>query len=243
MRKMKPSPSGAGATKKAYYLEKALQFCLPFIKTSAPPSSGNLPPAPPNSTGDDEAVENVETCEDSASQVDIPQASPTLSSPNSPALSPFQHGITQPSQQTSDQPVQCSSSTRAKKKLAVRNKSAADADQCVAEYFKAKKARMQANEAESSSQKIDRQQGLKMFLLSLIPELEELSDSQIKLFKRRVFSVIDEISTSQQQPQTSTIHTMLPPPSGSSQTLHMSQVSETTDFYNAFSHSLRDSDM
>lgn len=82
----------------------------------------------------------------------------------------------------------------------MRNKSAADADQCVVEYFKAKKARIQANQAESSSQKIDRQQGLKMFLLSLIPELEELGDSQIILFKRRVFGIIDEISTSQYQP-------------------------------------------
>ncbi|XP_022201393.1 uncharacterized protein LOC111058198 [Nilaparvata lugens] len=31
-----------------------------------------------------------------------------------------------------------------------------------------------------------------MFLLSLIPQLEELSDAQLKLFKRQVLRVIDD---------------------------------------------------
>lgn len=39
MRKMKPPSSGAGAKRKSYYLENAMHFCLPFIKTSAPLSS------------------------------------------------------------------------------------------------------------------------------------------------------------------------------------------------------------
>jgi len=79
-----------------------------------------------------------------------------------------------------------------------------------------------------------------MFLLSLIPELEDLSDSQIKLFKRRVFNIIDDISTPlQYQPQVSTFQTMIPSVSDSSQMSHMSQ---TTDFYNDFSQGLRDSD-
>lgn len=174
LRKMKQKNE---TNRKAYYLENAMQFYFPFIKTSTFLSSRNLTPAPLNSTGSDEVVENAETSEDSVSEVDFSQAS----SSNVLALSSFQHSIPQQSQ--------------GKKKLTVENKSAADADQCVAEYFKAKKSRMQANEIESSSQKIDKQQGLKMFLLSLLPELEELSDFQIKLFKRRVFCIIDEIST------------------------------------------------
>lgn len=44
---MKPASSGSGGKKKAYYLENAMQFCLPFIKTVMPPSTGNLP-APPS---------------------------------------------------------------------------------------------------------------------------------------------------------------------------------------------------
>lgn len=144
-----------------------------------------------------------------------------------------------PSQQTIDPPVQFSSSNQAKKKLTLKKKtSAADADHSVAEYFKAKRARLQLNEAENGSQKIDRQQGIKMFLLSLIPELEDLSDSQIKLFKRRVFNIIDDISTPlQYQPQSSTFHTMIPSVSDSSHVL------QTTDFYNDFSYGLQDSDI
>lgn len=34
-----------------------------------------------------------------------------------------------------------------------------------------------------------------MFLLSLMPEVEHFSKDQIKLFKRKMFSVIDEISS------------------------------------------------
>lgn len=180
MRKMKPPLSG-DRKKKAYYLENAMQFCLPYIKTSTPPSSRSLPPVLLNSTGDDEVIENEETYEDSASQVDFLHASNTQpSSSNSPTFSTYQHSISQLSQ--------------AKKNLTMKNKPAVDVDQFVAEYFKAKKLRLEANEVENNSQRINRQQGLKMFLLSLIPELEELSDSQIKLFKRRVFCIIDEIS-------------------------------------------------
>lgn len=83
MRKIKPPPSGSGGKRKAYYLEEAMQFCLPYIKTSAPPSSGNLPSVPLYSTGDDEGVGSAETPQDSDSQLDIsvlvpPQTSQTI---------------------------------------------------------------------------------------------------------------------------------------------------------------------
>lgn len=69
-RKMKPPPSGAVAKKKTCYLENAMDFCLTFIKTSTPPTSGNMPPVPLNSTGDNEVVENAELWKDSASLID-----------------------------------------------------------------------------------------------------------------------------------------------------------------------------
>jgi hypothetical protein len=126
MRKIKPPLSGSGAKKKAYYLENAMQFCLLFIKTSAPPSTGNLPPVPRNSP--DEVVENTEIFEDSASQMDLSQAFvPTQTSfSNSPVHSPFQLSNSTenstPSQETIDPPVQFSSSTQAKKKLTLKKK-------------------------------------------------------------------------------------------------------------------------
>ncbi|KAF0709524.1 BESS domain-containing protein [Aphis craccivora] len=213
-----------------------MHFCLPFIKTSAPPSAGNLPPVPLNSPG--EVVDDTEIFEDSASQMDLSQTFvPTQTSfPDSPVHSPFQLSNSTenstPFKQTIDQP----------EKIEFEKKtSAAAADHSVAEYFNAKRARLQINEAENSSQKIDRQQGIKMFLLSLIPELEDLNDSQIKLFKRRVFNIIDDISTPlQYQPQVSTFQTMIPSASNSSQ---MSHVSQTTDFCHDFSQNLHNSDI
>lgn len=234
MRKMKPLPSGSGAKKKAYYLAEAMQFCLPYIKASAPPSSGNLPQVPQHETTD-EISQNAEICDDSASLEDSPdivqspQAPPPPPSSNPPA-SPGPQQSTPVLPQLSTHPPVQSSSTRAKRSLTLRNKSAAVADQCVAEYYKAKKAKLETtvNEAATSSHNIDRKEALKMFLLSLIPELEEFSDSQIKIFKRRVFNVIDEIATPS-QPQCSSFLTLLSPQSDSSNTLGISHTSDPSN--------------
>ncbi|BES98260.1 BESS motif [Nesidiocoris tenuis] len=194
LRKLKPPKSGSGATRKAYYLENAMQFCLPFLKTSAPPSSGNWPPAPLSSTGDDVGVGDPENFDDAletqaypSRPLDPSSASHFLSS-NSP-FRPNEDSIAQQSQL----PIQPSRSIRSEKESALRTPAAQDAS--VAEHFPAKRARLEATEAEGGhSRRIDRQQSLKMYLLSLMPELLELSDSQIKLFKRRVFTLIDDIS-------------------------------------------------
>ncbi|KAG8256537.1 hypothetical protein J6590_065801 [Homalodisca vitripennis] len=166
MRKIKPSPSGSGAKKKAYYLAEAMQFCLPFVRTSAPPSTGNLPEVPNCSD-----VNTDETLLESPILDDIPD-DPSIESPQSPS---------QPS----------SIPNEGKIRLTQKKKAAVEADQCFAAYFKAKTARLENSTTANDSNK---KEALKMFLLSLIPELEELSDSQIKQFKRKVFTLIDEIS-------------------------------------------------
>nr|CAD7573949.1 unnamed protein product [Timema californicum] len=193
-RKLKPLPSGSGRKKKAYYLADAMQFCVPFIKALAPPSSGNLPQIPQHETTE-EIFENLERCDDESGSLedssDMVQSSQASSPPPPLIQAPSIFPPASPEGTVLPQP------NRSKKSLNVRNKSAADADKCVAEYFKAKKARLEttANVEATSSHKIERKEALKMFLLSLIPEIEEFTDSQIKLFKRKIFSVIDEIST------------------------------------------------
>ncbi|XP_046399476.1 uncharacterized protein LOC124165970 [Ischnura elegans] len=187
MRKMKPSPSGSGGKKKAYYLENAMQFCLPFIKTVIPPSTGNLPTPPYTaqpSTRDNEGSETQ--VEELGESTNAPQNSPSMS----PSI------LDDPPQHQTENPPASSSPKSTSQIQMKKNKSPESlADQSVADYFKAKKAKLLSNaKADTSNQKIDRLQGIKMFLLSLIPELEELSDSQIKLFKRQVLRVIDDIS-------------------------------------------------
>ncbi|KAG8334142.1 hypothetical protein J6590_096777 [Homalodisca vitripennis] len=187
MRKIKPSPSGSGAKKKAYYLAEAMQFCLPFVRTSAPPSTGNLPEVPNCSD-----VNTDETLLESQILDDIPD-DPSIESPQSPSIVQDNTSRSSPiipiQPHTSSQPS--SIPNEGKKRLTQKKKAAVEADQCFAAYFKAKTARLENSTTANDSNK---KEALKMFLLSLIPELEELSDSQIKQFKRKVFTLIDEIS-------------------------------------------------
>lgn len=195
MRKIKPPPSGSGAKKKAYYLADAMQFCLPFVKTSAPPSTGNLPHVPPeNDEPSEETIAGTEILQDTTNQDDAP----TIESPHSPSLlqessrpSPDGPDVTLQPHHSSHPPPQPSCNQGTKRKT-LKNKSAVEADQCFADYFKAKKAKLEST--STTSNVVNKKEALKMFLLSLLPELEELTDSQIKIFKRKVFNLIDEIS-------------------------------------------------
>lgn len=189
---MKPPPSGSGAKKKAYYLAEAMQFCLPFIKTSAPPSTGNLPPVPHDDENTDETILGSELNNDTT----IPEHPSITASPQSPSL--LQDNTFRPSPDITNQSHQSSHHSSkpssipnlGKKRLTQRNKAAVEADQCFTEYFKAKKARLESTTSANDGKK----EALKMFLLSLVPELEELNDTQIKQFKRKVLNLIDEIS-------------------------------------------------
>lgn len=54
------------------------------------------------------------------------------------------------------------------------------------EYLNAKKKKVATTSNESSQAK-------KMFLLGLLPELEPMTDTQMRLFRRKVLQLIDEI--------------------------------------------------
>lgn len=186
VRKMKPP-----GNKRPYYLAEAMQFCLPYVKVSGPHTSGVLPPAPPEETTENTLA--IEAEYDSSfvdDPVDIKQEPPTPPSPSPPECLersiPLKHKISRPVQ-----------SLLTKRTVSLRQKLAAEADKCVIEYFKAKKTKLEAavNDSVAISTKTDKKEALKMFLLSLTPELEEFNDSQIKTFKRRVFNLIDDIST------------------------------------------------
>ncbi|KAG8324359.1 hypothetical protein J6590_094307 [Homalodisca vitripennis] len=193
---MKPSPSGSGGKKEAYYLENAMQFCLPFIKTVTPPFPGNLPPPPSNTQSTVPENEGSETQLDDPIQLEI---DPTDVDHVSPEMSPSI--LDHPQQAVEIQSTSSTSSNRPTSQIPkTKSKSAATiADQTVAEYFRVKKAKLLSKLEADTNQNIGRQQGIKMFLLSLIPELE----------------VIDDISLSghhQQQPRSSSGLTILTSP-------------------------------
>lgn len=59
-------------------------------------------------------------------------------------------------------------------------------DEGIVNYFKAKQARTEATEHLAQNPK-------RMFLLSLLPDLEPMSDAQMRKFKRGVMQLIDDI--------------------------------------------------
>lgn len=196
-RKMKNQASESGRNKKAYYLADAMQFSIPFIKTLVPPSTDYLPVKPKDEMTD-ETIENTEICDgltnssysEQSSELQQPPL-PTSPMLETPFLSPSASPVLS---QQNNYPVEQFSSSRNKKTLNFENKSAVEADNYVAEYFKAKKARLEAN-LVTNSYNNENKEALKMFLLSLMPEVENFTKDQIKLFKRKIFSLIDEISS------------------------------------------------
>jgi len=206
-----------------------------------PPSTGNLPEIPQDETTY-ETMENTEVCEDDIHltnssynsttnqlQPPPPPTSPPLLAPFlSPSASPASPVLSQQSNCPPEQP----SSSRVKKNLKAKNRSSIEADTCVAEYFKAKKARLEANlsTATTNSYNIERKEALKMFLLSLMPEVEHFNNDQIKIFKRKIFSVID-ISSLHSTTLSSPSTTSLP----STHTSEVSASSNALDYYTNFS--------
>ena len=217
-----------------------MQFSVPFIKTLIPPSTGNLLEIPQDETTY-ETMENAVVCEDdihltnssynsTTYQLQPPPPPPTSPPLPAPFLSPSASPVLS---QQSNCPSKQLPSSRIKKNLKVKNKSAIEADTCVAEYFKAKKARLEANlsTVTTNSYNSERKEALKMFLLSLMPEVEHFNNDQIKIFKRKVFSVIDDISSLHASTLSSLFTTSLP----STHTSEVSVSSNALDYYTNFS--------
>ncbi|KAK5637901.1 hypothetical protein RI129_000129 [Pyrocoelia pectoralis] len=112
---------------------------------------------------------------------------------------------------------------------------------------------MESTMKESVTDTSDTKAALKMFLLSLMPELQEFSDSQIKTFKRRVFTVIDEISNPTEDVFQPTLYASAPSPhsvyshtsvcsiQSPASSVHTSETSSnvaTNEYYTSFSEGL-----
>lgn len=183
VRSMKIPASGSKA-KKPYYLNDAMQFTVPFLKTSAVPS-GNLPPIP-----SDENVESTDMWENTLLDTsEVIESSEIQDEPHSPQLEtlPMPPPPTQSSIQHSSQPEQAESQKLTKKIARKKNNNSSDADEAFIEYFKSKKAKI-----NNSSRDI-RTDSIKQFLNSLIPDLLTMTDAQLRTYKRRSIAIIDEI--------------------------------------------------
>jgi len=192
VRRIKNSTSGSKA-KKPYYLNEAMQFTLPFVKTCAMPS-GNLPPIPDKDFEVDDVWENSEISEYTESnQTNIVSvSSPDMLQPLSPHPS-TSNSIPLITTQSETERVTTPESTFLKSKSTPgkrvkRNKNiSTDVDKAFTEYFETKKAKLAATASDA------RTDSVKQFLNSLIPDLLTMSDSQLRTYKRKSIELIDEI--------------------------------------------------
>lgn len=159
IRALKKPPSGSGKPKKKYYLVDTMQFLFPYISTKNDGSlPGNLPSPPTTST---------EQCETNEIQDDIATVnimdtvvdqtdSRTIDEGNEASGS----AISQQANYAQSKPSSANSSMERPKK---RNKDA-DVDECVINYIRSKTESRESNPR-------------RLFLLSLLPDVEEMDSN------------------------------------------------------------------
>lgn len=181
VRNMKPAPSGSGAKpKKAYYLLEAMQFTVPYIKALGMPS-GNLPNPP-------EQKESFELDPQQSSPIQ-PHLTPTPPLPSTSSYTPSTTDMPQKNN-NNNTPSQFESSPSyvSNKKRGLKN----EVDKAFLEYFQAKKKARTENSSVNANQ-VPKAESLKMFLLSMVPDLLKMSNEEVRLFKRKSLQMVDDI--------------------------------------------------
>lgn len=185
---MKPGPSGSGAKKKKYYLTDIMQFIIPFIKTATPSQSGNLTENEVSQDLQEDEVNVEPSAEMSGEEIQNGGSlkeifsSENNNSVGKPGPTSKQNIKTNPS---SAQESKQSDETPKKKVLRCK-KPMDEVDKTFVNYLKSREQRHEANTASNTR---------KEFLMSLLDETEDMTMDQWKLFKRRVFKLIDEIKS------------------------------------------------
>lgn len=182
VRHMKPAPSGSGAKKKQYYLTDCMQFILPYVKTSIPLHASNLPER--NTMN---LEEETETGDEPTMEQDSEASSNEASNyqPNNPFFEPDKSNsnvteIISPSAEVPQPQISSTPQTTVNK----RKRPLDEVDKTFVNYMKERQR--QGTEAENTR---------RMFLLSLLDEVTNMSNEQWRLFKRRTLHIIDEIMT------------------------------------------------
>ncbi|CAG4984502.1 unnamed protein product [Colias eurytheme] len=193
VRHTKPAPSGSSSkNKKPYYLSDAMQFTIPYIKTLNNTISGSLPQEAVNEVMKQEDNEeandsqSILQCNIPSPSQSIPSSFENIPSPMScPVIAsfPLSHQPISPMSCPSSKPTASSTNIHSKRR---KGKSFATVDDGIMDYFEAKKAKLEKKSEDIEDPK-------RMFLLSLLPDMKAMSDSQTRTFKRRVLALVDEI--------------------------------------------------
>ncbi|XP_055903166.1 uncharacterized protein LOC129939244 [Eupeodes corollae] len=188
IRKKKPSPKGSQNRRKAYYLADAMKFCLPFIKILAPPSFKKLDTdeevicLKPEKSTDDENENEIENENVKVNPIENENENNSMMDDDICEITQF------------DQEIEAILPEFFESKSVKKRKIDQISKQTTSSSTNTPVSTSYVQETKSSCSKSEQKEAMRMFLLSLMPEVENFSDSQIKQFKRRIFSVIDEIT-------------------------------------------------
>lgn len=171
---MKPRADGS-SKRRPYYLAEAMQFTIPFIKALTV-ATGNIPYI--------------------YSEIDISENSieePVYVTPSSPTVLPtFQHDEVHDSEDST--PADDHSGQNSFVACARGKRVRIDVDTQPMESTEAKRNRIDIKQTATHFQAhFQRRDALKMFLLSTLPDLESMSDYQIRKFKRKTLQTIEDI--------------------------------------------------
>ncbi|XP_055634893.1 uncharacterized protein LOC129774879 [Toxorhynchites rutilus septentrionalis] len=172
-RHMKPKQDGR--PRKAYYLQEALQFAVPYMKALAGTASQISTPPEQQEEEDNVKFEEYELELSATSRQTTPSPSPSP---------PPSHSA--PTINVSQKPPQSLNITQTK--LISQNDRV---EKTFTEY-----SSQGVEPTSSSSDPVDQNlkaEGLKMFLLSMLPDLLKMSDGQVRRFKRKALDAVDDI--------------------------------------------------
>ncbi|CAH2239872.1 uncharacterized protein LOC120631555 isoform X2 [Pararge aegeria] len=152
VRHKKYAKNGMG-TRKPYYLEEAMEFTLPYIKTLNPTSAYTSSTASNDTIYDDQDEDTKPLCQIQSPETNLREATPP---PQGPLNN--QSSKKRPNEENNDFPENLTS--------------------------KISKITDSLNPQKDANT---------LFLLSLLPDLNEMSSQQIRTFKKKVLDLIDNI--------------------------------------------------
>ncbi|KAG8332147.1 uncharacterized protein LOC124355286 [Homalodisca vitripennis] len=174
----KPVSGAGGSSKKEYYLADVLQYLVPILKGNPKNIGSNLPPPPETDDHQQQTLQEEEPADYSINEIaddvdddatELPQeAVPNVPEPANNSISQFR-----------------------KKQLGKRKPTTSSLDEAMTNYFKAKSMKPAEDKLVPVADNEDKSDEL--FLLSLKKDMKEMNSRQKRTFKRRIFSLIDEV--------------------------------------------------
>ncbi|CAG9762540.1 unnamed protein product [Ceutorhynchus assimilis] len=174
------SGSGAGS-KKEYYLAQYLKFLNPFTKNLRQES--NITSQCQNQDTIDHGTLQTEYSEESqqeAHETDAEEDHSREGIPSPPVHSNFDTNVSS---------LSCSETPHCLSSKTSRKKTIDDADKCAIDYFDIKK------KIEDKLQKESKKSSCELFLLSLIPHMESMTDQQQLSFQRKALQLLQDVKS------------------------------------------------